>query len=300
MTAALRIATEPGRQRWYRMHDSDNRGAFEIPPDRREAQRWNEQGFGIFWTLNEFDGPRQISHLTRIRAWAVDMDSGTKEEMFAKLHASPLVPSLIVETKRGFQAYWSAKDARPEHWNAIVLDRLVAHYGADANARDLARILRVPGFKHLKDPADPFLVRDVWRHRVSYTERQIVERYEDHGKPERDAQEHRTVKTTVKFADSDGFWDRVWALDCKDGLERLSGHPAVRGEQFTFRTNRSGTQNVYVDGKGSSAWVDANGRIGSLSHGGPTLYQWLRWYGNSPRECVDVLKRIYPDLERRA
>lgn len=297
MTAVLHVAKEPGRRRWYRMHDSDNRGAFEIEPS--EAKRWNDSGHGIFWTLNEFDGPRQISHLTRIAAWAVDMDIGTKAEMRAKLEASPLVPSYIVETKRGFQAYWAARDARPEHWNAIVLDRLVPHYGADANARDLARILRVPGFMHLKDPADPFPVRAVWSQRVSYTERQVIERYADHGKAERDAKEHQAVKAAVKFADSDGFWDRVWALDCKDGLERLSGHPAVRGERFTFRENRSGTRNIYVDDKGSSAWVDSNGRIGSLSKGGPTLYTWLRWYGNSPRECVDVLKRIYPALESK-
>ncbi len=43
----------------------------------------------------------------------------------ARLLASPLVPSLIVETRRGYQAYWGAKDGHPDAWNAILLASFV-------------------------------------------------------------------------------------------------------------------------------------------------------------------------------
>jgi hypothetical protein len=204
----------------------------------------------------------------------------------------------VVETKRGFQVYFRAKDAKQQHWNAIVLDRLVPFYGADKNARDLARILRVPGYLHQKDPANPFMVREVFAWLVSYTEEQIVARYPaPNEKPEQKAA-HEISKRELPTA-GDDFWDRVWNLDCAQGLERLSGSPAVRGEQYTFKSNRTGTRNLLVDGKSTSVWVDARGRIGSLSKGGPTLYQWLRWFGHSPRDAAAILKREFPELEHR-
>jgi hypothetical protein len=74
---------------------------------------------------------------------------------------------------------------------------------------------------------------------------------------------------------------------------------AVNGERFTFKRCARGTHNILVDGKGTSCWVDDSGRIGSNKGGGPTLYQWLRFYGNSPKECTRVLKETFPHLEDR-
>ncbi len=281
----------------YRMHDAEPRGVFPVAVE--ESHQWNAKGCGIFWAVNTFDGPRRIENLVRIDAWAVDMDAGTKAEQHARISSSPLVPSLIVETKRGFQVYWCARDAKPEHWNAIVLARLVPYFGADKNARDLARILRVPGYKHLKNPAEPFLVREAWRHKVKYSELEIANAFPEHKDPVVEEKAREQVRTeTRSTGDGDGFWERVWHLDCAEGLSRLSGHLAVNGEVFTFRRARgNGNRNILVNGKGTSCWVDANGRIGSLANGGPTLYAWLRWYGRSPRECAAVLKEIFPQLE---
>lgn len=282
-------------QPWYRMHDEKPNGVMPIHPS--EAFSWNARGCGIFWTVNEFNGPRRIENLTRIRAWAVDLDEGSKQEQWERLQRG-LIPSRIVETKRGFQAYWRAKDARPEHWNAIVLDRLVPFYGADKNARDLARILRVPGFLHLKNPSEPFKVIDAHLLDVSYSEQQMAEAYPLPEKAKLDRRAHEEQRKELKTEGST-FWDRVWALDCRAGLERLSGSGAVGGERYTFKHNRSGTWNILVDGKGTSCWVDLNGRIGSLSHGGPSLYSWLRWFKHSPKECAEILKREFPELEER-
>lgn len=288
------------RVSYYRLFDSAPTGALAV--ELSDARRWNDLGWGIFWTVNEFNGPRRIENLARINAWAVDMDDGTKDEMRAKLVASPLIPTCIVETKRGFQAYWCSRDARAEHWNAILLDRLVPHYGADKNARDLARILRVPGFNHLKNPADPFMVRIVHKLDVSYTESQIATRYPDANAKEREAKAKAEAmraanRSNASGVNGEGFWEQVWSLDCEEGLARLSGHPACAGERYTFRTNASGTRNILVDGKGSSCWIDRDRRIGSLSKGGPTLYAWLRWMGSSPGDAVRVLKQIFPQLE---
>jgi hypothetical protein len=290
----------------YRMHDAPDAPKAAIVVDTvAEALAWNtpEKGFGIFQTVNTFAGARRKENLVRIDAWCVDMDAGTKHEMAAKIHKSPLVPTMIVETKRGYQVYWAAQDgAKPQHWNALVLERLVPFFGADKNARDLCRILRVPGFLHLKDPADPFKCIAVHRYPVMYTEKQIWTRFpyvpneqDRRDKHEEARKEH--VRSTGQ-SDSGSFWEAVYNLDCEEGLGRLSGHGAVGGERYTFRRCSSGNVNILVDGKGTSCFIDSSRRIGSLDGGGPTLYAWLRWFKNPPRECVRVLKELFPELEQ--
>jgi hypothetical protein len=297
----------------YRMSDRPDASKAAIECTPAEARYWNtpELGYGVFATVNSFAGPRRKECLTKINAWAVDMDEGTKEQMQAKLLRSPLVPSIVVETKRGFQAYWAAQDGVANHWNAIVLERLVPHFGSDANARDLCRILRVPGYLHLKDPADPFRVRLAWKHRVVYTERQIGEAFKwvanraEHQRHLSEAQraaEREAKEAARKSALANGqiptesLWDAIWNLDCEEGLLRLSGHWAVSGETYKFTPTGRGKLNLYVDGKSSSCFVDENKRIGSLDGGGPTLVQWLRWFKHDWKTVVAVLKEIFPQL----
>lgn len=288
----------------YRMCDlptAESKAA--IPCTVDEARHYNtpELGFGIFATVNTFNGPRRKENLTRINAWAIDMDEGTKQQMHDKLQAFVAVPSIIVETKRGYQAYWCTRDAKAEHWDYIVLERLVPHFGSDANARDLCRILRVPGFLHLKDPADPFKVRKVWQHKVFYTERQFVGLLEDElpwvpSKAKHRAQLAEARASSPTFAASDSLWDAIWNLNCEEGLGRLSGHWAVGGERYTFRPTRKGHLNLFVGGKSTSCFLDASRRIGSLDGGGPTLVQWLRWFKHDWKTVIAVLKELFPQL----
>lgn len=291
---------------WYRMHDADPNGVFEVEPD--DAAAWNARGFGIFATVNSFNGPRRKENLRRINAWAVDLDEGTKEQQRKRLEQSPLVPSCVVETKRGYQAYWYAQEgAVADHWNAIVLERLVPMFGADKNARDLCRILRVPGFLHQKDPTTPFRVNVVWSHYVAYSEvqmgrafpwvpdakEQAAVRRESLVRARESARQHAIA---AGMSPTESLWDAIWSLDCEDGLRRMSGHWAVGGEVYTFRSTTRGNRNVFVNGKSSSCFIDENKRIGSLDGGGPTLVQWLRWFKHDWKTVIAVLKEIYPHL----
>lgn len=276
-------------QQMYRMLDENPSGMFRTHPN--EAKEWNEKGFGIFLTVNDFSGERRITNLKRVNAWAVDLDTGTKDEMAAKIR-SGLTPSLVVETKRGFHCWWVAKDAEAKYWNAIVLDRLVPFYGADKNARDLCRVLRAPGFLHLKDPKDPFLVQEVFRYEVSYSQEQVRRFYPDRFKEDRD----ETIKRAKSEAGmTDDFWENVWRLDCMEALQRLSGSDHVGGETYTFRRNTNGNYNIFVNGKGTSCFIDHNFRIGSLSKGGPSIYQWLCWYGIKPGDVASIIKNTFPE-----
>ena len=99
----------------------------------------NESGAGIFVTVQETNlQGRKAEDITRIRAIYADFDDGLPGEL-------PLEPSIEVETSPGkCQYYWLCDGVSFEEF-ASVMERLVQDYAADNGAKDLARVLRVPG-----------------------------------------------------------------------------------------------------------------------------------------------------------
>jgi hypothetical protein len=76
----------------------------------------------------------------------------------------PLEPHITVESSPGkFHRYWLIDPAtapKTSEWLA-VMRRMVADWDSDPNAKDAARVLRLPGFPHQKDPSAPHMVRVV-------------------------------------------------------------------------------------------------------------------------------------------
>ena len=276
----------------YRMNDANPAGM--IQTRREDCAEFNTRGFGIFHTVNTFDGPRRIENLVSIRAWAVDIDEGDKASQRRRIEAAPLMPSTVVESKNGYHAYWKAKDARPEHYSTIV-SRVVESVGGDRNARDLARVLRTPGFWHMKDPSHPFMVQVVHRSEAVYTEQQMAVRFPPCEDERRKADPKPAQRQPVSVT-GDDFWERVYDLDCAEALRRLSGHPIVSGDEFDLKRQRNGNQNIIVNGKSTSCWIDRAGRIGSRDRGGPTIAQWIRWYGHSYADAARVIRELFPEV----
>lgn len=281
------------------------------------AKLSNDYGSGIFFTIQETEsGSRKIDDITAIRCWAVDLDNGTKEELMELINQSPLKPSLIVETKNGYHVYFYANKRIPiteenrsemiERYKAVVQDRLVPFFrlkdengeliirdnkavGADNNAKDLARMLRVPNFYHCKDINDRFLVRIVEENDSCYSEKQMLESF-----PLGKVEELKNEETPVEYYSSSLQYEyptyTTYALskfDCRKGLEKLSGTEAVKYEKYTFQSNGNNTEQIIVNGTKRSCWITREGLIGSHDNGGPTLYQWLKYYNYG---LVDITK----------
>ena len=264
----------------------------------RAASVFNEQKFGIFWTVNEFTtaGDRKKENLKRIISWTADIDTGTKEEQMALIRKYPM-PTAVVETKRGFQVYYDAIDAKPENYELIETKFIVPSLNGDLKARDLSRILRVPHFLHWKDPANPFFVKLVHECKARYTEAEIMTLFDDF----QDERKEITRKKTIMkqdFKSDVKLFDRIWAMDCEAALERLSGSNVVNGEVYSFKRNTNGNKNIFVNGKGTSCFIDREGRIGSLDGGGPTIYHWLKWYGRTGVEAINIIKNIFPEVAK--
>lgn len=113
----------------------------------------NQLGAGIFVTVNETDGRgRKKENITRIRALWQEADRGDEPEL-------PVVPHIVVESSPGkHHRYILVRGAVLEEFESVQ-QRLVDDYGSDPNAKDRSRVLRIPGFSHMKDPSTPHLVR---------------------------------------------------------------------------------------------------------------------------------------------
>ncbi len=123
----------------------------------------NGQGAGVFVTINATDGRgRHIANVTSIRAQFIDGDG---VEMPAAWH---LRPSIIVRRDAThWHAYWlleTPESVTAENRAALVQvfrerqKRLALMYRADPKINDLSRVMRIPGFAHCKDPANPIMV----------------------------------------------------------------------------------------------------------------------------------------------
>ena len=113
----------------------------------------NKKGAGIFVTVNRTDGKgRTTENITAVRALWQDADRGDEPQL-------PIVPHIVVESSPGKYHRYILVDGAPLDEFTAVQQRLVDDYGSDSNAKDLPRVLRLPGFYHMKDPRNPHLVR---------------------------------------------------------------------------------------------------------------------------------------------
>ncbi|MHA7852518.1 DNA-primase RepB domain-containing protein [Roseovarius sp.] len=111
----------------------------------------NEQGAAIYVAVNEFDGHRRRENLVRVRGVHADLD-GVENDTLEAIRAR-LKPTIEVQT------------SSPQHWHfywllapgetlaaeqAEAINRGLVELGADPAAVDVARLLRLPGFRHMK------------------------------------------------------------------------------------------------------------------------------------------------------
>lgn len=278
--------------RWlYALHDTEpNRYRPQIVV-AGDADYYNERGYGIFFTVNTFKTKeRKESNLEKLDHWYVDIDSGTKTNQFKKIVEFGLVPSMVVETKNGHHVYWAIKDSPTLEEYKSILIKLIAFFNADKNAKDAARLLRMPGYYHMKNPDSKFLVECIFQRDISYTSDEINDCL-----PE--IPTHKIVeKKSVEILVADDFWINASNLNCVDALSRLSGVPELGDDKFTLRHSTRGKFVIYSNDKPTSCWIDEKGFIGSSNGGGPTIIQWIGWYYNHDKAKVaDIIKKYFPE-----
>ena len=130
---------------------------YDLTQDQILAQlhSQNKQNYGVFFCVNEIDREqdpqrqRTSKMLKSIRAvWADDDEVRTEPRS-----DFPIFPNAIVETSKGkYHYYWLTTTENIEQWGS-VMNGIALNYNTDGNAKDLVRVLRVPGFLHNKHDA---------------------------------------------------------------------------------------------------------------------------------------------------
>lgn len=132
-------------------------------------EKLNQQGAGIFVTVNETDGLGQKGeNVTKVRALFADTDGAPNEPILGALK-----PHVIVETSPGrYHDYYRVADCTLDRFSPIQA-AIAGKYGTDPSVKDLPRVMRVPGFYHCK--AEPYLVRVIgFNKSTKYTVDEII------------------------------------------------------------------------------------------------------------------------------
>lgn len=127
-------------------------GTFEEHADTLAGA--NQQGAGVFVTVNETDGRgRKAENIIRVRAAFVDLDGAALEPVMA----FRIPPSIVVESSpERWHAYWLCDDIPLDQFKTAQ-QRLAKHFDGDSSVCDLPRVMRLPGFLHQKSA--PFLTK---------------------------------------------------------------------------------------------------------------------------------------------
>lgn len=116
----------------------------------------NKQGAGVFYVANETNlKGRKKENITRIRAVWQDDDTGVGWKNWL------IEPNAVIETSRGkFQRLFFTDSQDLDEFDGVQATIVTSH-GCDPNATGISRLLRLPGFYHMKNPDNPFMVHVV-------------------------------------------------------------------------------------------------------------------------------------------
>lgn len=82
--------------------------------------------------------------------------------------------AMVVETRSGFHLYWPIVGGDPARFTDIQR-ALIRKFGGDPVITNLSRVMRVPGYYHVKDPRKPFMIRVLrWGRVKAFTQDELL------------------------------------------------------------------------------------------------------------------------------
>ena len=115
-------------------------------------QQMNDASAGVFMVINK--GGNRDADITSVNALFADTDGAPLEPI-----VRALPPHCVVNTSPGkFHVYWRVEDFPPDQFKSVQT-HIAKKFECDPSVNNLARVMRLPGFRHQK--AEPFNVRIV-------------------------------------------------------------------------------------------------------------------------------------------
>jgi len=244
----------------------------------------------IFFSVNPMKlWKRNKEDTTEIKTWIVENDNETKENQMTKIISWPIYPTMIIESKNSLHCYFFAKDWTKENYKKIT-QWLQEYYNWDVKlVWDYSRVLRFPWFNHQKNLNEKFEVNLIDYSDVSYTEKEMMEKYPVKEK----------IKKEYKKTNDVNYWQDIdWLANwnTKEMLLDLSGTWLVNWESIEFTKNSNWTEQIKVNWNSTWCWLDHQWLIWSQEWW-PTWIQWLMYYKNITKS--ELLKYCWEHYKDR-
>ena len=129
--------------------------------------RLNRQGYDVYCTVNTMASDaktRTKADVQNVRRLQLDLDHNGREglqKLRRDVDAGQVpTPAIVMQSSRGrFQVLWHTE---PNGWTPAraeeTMRRLAARYGGDRAVADVARVMRMPGFRNCKDGREEWQV----------------------------------------------------------------------------------------------------------------------------------------------
>lgn len=259
----------------------------------------NKSGAWIFFSVNGMEWRRWKDSVTTINAWICEIDDMDKEFQKQLIDFCPLKPSLVIESKNWFHLYRFAKEGTKENWVKIC-NWVRNFFDGDHKAITIERVLRLPGYYHMKDEAQPFEVTLYDWNFEFYTEAEMLFSYPNTESVAEKKEKKQELKNQIsQYKEEDNFWERAGQLENRKMLEAISWTSYVSWEIITFKRNWNWCEQIFVNGKSTSSWIDSKWLIGSHDKGWPTWLQWVNWYWVADYKLLyQFIIWLFPDLKK--
>lgn len=263
-------------------------------------KEWNEKGWGVYFSANEFSTARQNDLCTKLRYVYADLDlakagDGTsreekqkRKEILLKALLDYCEPTLIIDTSNGLQPLWQITDNEPTKENKELYVKVIKgivewskQYGGKAdNVHDLARILRLTGYYHQKE--EPYLCDFIHKSAKKYSlfELELLFPYEE---------EKKEFKIPEQTDKTNPVFNEIEKIDFKELVIRAfaqTGRPVTFDKSGRMLDPVGGTTGTFIGRKGNRDYLCSSSHepykgnritvvadILKITHG--EAYQWI-------------------------
>lgn len=262
--------------------------------DEKLFKEMNEQGWGVYFSVNEFNNSRKEDDCSKLRYVYADLDIAKKgdgqtresktikKEKLYKALIEKCEPTLIIDTSNGLQPLWEITDFEPTEENKLFYKQVlkgivkwsktVGSFGD--NVYDVSRILRLVGYYHQKE--EPYLCDFIHKSNKKYSlfELSLLFPYEEETKIENN-----------KISDnSNPVFNEIEKLDFKELVMKAFasvGRPVTFDKSGHLIDPVGGTTGTFLGRKGNRDY------LASSSH--------EPFQGNRITAIAEILKVDYSD-----
>jgi len=205
-----------------------------------DFKMYNDVGYGVYFTVNEFNNRRTKENITKLKHcycdvdMAKDGDGSTREQIEERkaVIAEALVaycePTTMIDTSNGLQPLWEITDGEPSEENIEryvnvlkgIRDWTIEHGSAGDNVYDVSRVVRLPGYNHMK--AEPYMCKVIHKSEKKYVLSELEQMF-PHKEVEAEWQPQPETKDTI-FQEIDNI----------DFAELITRAFALIGRPITF------------------------------------------------------------------